>query len=337
VQHIPGDRLGIHTHNDTENAVANSLAAVRAGVRHVQGTMNGVGERCGNANLISVIPNLMLKLGFETGVNEDGLKRLTQLSRWFDDRLNRASDNGAPFVGQSAFTHKGGAHVSAVRKDPATYEHIEPETVGNRRLVVVSDQSGKSNILSRFAELGIELDPQDDRVSRLVDMVKQREFDGYAYDSAAASFEMLARRMLGQVPTYFRVERFTVVDERRFNARGEVVQESEANVLVHVGNQTLHEVSFGNGPVNALDSALRKALEATYPILKNMQLADYRVRILRAGDASAAMPRVLIESANGAGESWSTVGVSTNIIDASFDALLDSFTYKLYRPGTQSA
>lgn len=333
IKHIPGDRLGIHTHNDTEHAVANTLAAVRAGVRHVQGTLNGVGERCGNANLISVIPNLMLKLGFETGVSEEGLKRLTQLSRWFDDRLNRASDNGAPYVGASAFTHKGGAHVSAVRKDPATYEHIEPETVGNRRLVVVSDQSGKSNILSRFAELGIELDPQDDRVSRLVDVVKQREFDGYAYDSAAASFEMLARRMLGQVPSYFRVERFTVVDERRFNARGEVVQESEATVLVHVGNEALHEVSFGNGPVNALDSALRKALEPTYPVLTKMQLADYRVRILRAGDASAAMPRVLIESANGQGESWSTVGVSTNIIDASFDALLDSFTYKLYRNG----
>ena len=332
-RHIPGDRLGIHTHNDTEHAVANSLAAVRAGVRHVQGTLNGVGERCGNANMISIIPSLMLKMGYETGITDDGLKRLTHLSRWFDDRLNRASDNGAPYVGHSAFTHKGGAHVSAVRKDPATYEHIEPEIVGNRRLVVVSDQSGKSNILSRFAELNIDLDPGDSRVSRLVETVKQREFDGYAYDSAAASFEMLARRMLGQVPSYFRVERFTVVDERRFNARGQVVQESEATVLLQIGNEILHEVSFGNGPVNALDSALRKALEPTYPVLKTMQLADYRVRILRAGDASAAMPRVVIESANGKGETWSTVGVSTNVIDASFDALLDSFTYKLFRNG----
>ncbi|MEM7443098.1 MAG: citramalate synthase [Pseudomonadota bacterium] len=337
VKHIPGDHLGIHTHNDTEHAVANTLAAVRAGVRHVQGTLNGVGERCGNANLISVIPSLMLKMGFETGISPDGLERLTQLSRWFDDRLNRASDNGAAYVGQSAFTHKGGAHVSAVRKDPATYEHIEPETVGNRRLVVVSDQSGKSNILTRFAELGIELDPKDDRVTRLVDTVKRREFDGYAYDSAAASFEMLARRMLGQVPNYFRVERFTVVDERRFNARGEVVQESEATVLLHIGNQTHHEVSYGNGPVNALDSALRKALEPAYPVLKKMQLTDYRVRILRAGDASAAMPRVVIESANGKGDIWSTVGVSTNVIDASFDALLDSFTYKLFRNGVSAA
>ena len=189
--------------------------------------------------------------------------------------------------------------------------------------MVVSDQSGKSNILSRFAELNIDLDPGDSRVSRLVETVKQRDYDGYAYDSAAASFEMLARRMLGQVPNYFRVERFTVVDERRFNARGEVVQESQA----------LHEVSFGTGPVNALDSALRKALEPTYPVLKKMRLADYRVRILRAGHASAAMPRVLIESANGKGETWSTVGVSTNVIDASFDALLDSFTYKLFRNG----
>jgi len=333
--HIPGERLGIHAHNDTENAVANSLAAVRAGARQVQGTLNGVGERCGNANLISVIPSLMLKLGLETGVSEDGLKGITHLARWFDDRLNRHSHNGQAYVGRSAFTHKGGAHVSAVNKDPRTYEHIEPSLVGNRRVIVVSDQSGRANIIARFADLGIDLDPRDAKVQRLVDLVKQREFEGYAYDNAEASFELLARRMLGQVPDYFRVQRFTVVDERRFNARGKIVQESEATVMVEVGGKTLHEVSFGNGPVNALDNALRKALEPSYPVLGKLKLTDYRVRILRASEATGAMPRVLIESMGADGDTWSTVGVSTNVIDASFDALSDSFAYKLYRNGVQ--
>ncbi|MEQ9812041.1 MAG: citramalate synthase [Azospirillaceae bacterium] len=334
--HIPGERLGIHAHNDTENAVANSLAAVRAGARQVQGTLNGVGERCGNANLVSVIPTLMLKLGFETGVTPEGLKGITHLSRWFDDRLNRHSYGGQAYVGRSAFTHKGGAHVSAVNKDPRTYEHIEPGLVGNRRVIVVSDQSGRANIIARFADLGIDLDPRDAKVQRLVDLVKQREFEGYAYDNAEASFELLARRMLGQVPDYFRVQRFTVVDERRFNARGKIVQESEATVMVEVGGKTLHEVSFGNGPVNALDNALRKALEPSYPVLGKLKLTDYRVRILRASEATGAMPRVLIESTGADGDTWSTVGVSTNVIDASFDALSDSFAFKLFRNGVQS-
>ena len=335
-EHIPGDRLGIHTHNDTENAVANTLAAVRAGARQVQGTLNGLGERCGNANLIALIPTLMLKMGFETGVTEDDLRGLTRLSRWFDDRLNRPSVRTSAYVGESAFAHKGGLHVSAIAKDPRCYEHVEPQRVGNRRQIVVSDQAGRSNILSRLQEIGLEVDPRDPALERLVELVKQRESEGYAYDGADASFELLARRILGQVPEYFELLRFTVEDERRFNARGELVTESEATVKVRVGGELRHTVSEGNGPVNAIDRALRKAVEPSYPWLKDMKLVDYRVRILHATEASAAMPRVLIESANGAGERWSTIGVSYNIIDASFDALGDSFTYKLFKDGVEA-
>jgi 2-isopropylmalate synthase len=334
-EHIPGERLGIHTHNDTENAVANSLAAVRAGARQVQGTLNGLGERCGNANLVSLIPSLMLKMGYETGVTEDDLRGLTRLSRWFDDRLNRASARSAAYVGDNAFAHKGGLHVSAIAKDPRSYEHVNPETIGNRRQIVVSDQAGRSNILSRLQDIGLEVDPRDPALEKLVELVKQREYEGYAYDGAEASFELLARRILGQVPTYFELMRFTVEDERRFNARGEMVTESEATVRVKVGGELRHTVAEGNGPVNAIDRALRKAIEPSYPWLKDMKLVDYRVRILRATEASAAMPRVLIESANGAGQRWSTVGVSYNIIDASFDALGDSFTYKLFTDGVE--
>jgi 2-isopropylmalate synthase len=335
-EHIPGDRLGIHCHNDTENAVANSLAAVRAGARQVQGTLNGLGERCGNANLISVIPSLMIKMGYETGLTDDDLRGLTRLSRWFDERLNRAPDRGAAYVGERAFTHKGGLHASAVAKDPRCYEHVDPARFGNRRTVVISDQAGRSNILARLTDAGIEVDPRDPGLERLVEVVKQREYEGYAYDGAEASFELLARRMLGQVPVYFELQRFSVTDERRFNARGELVTESEASVKVKVAGEVRHTVADGNGPVNAIDLALRKALEPVYPWLKDMRLIDYRVRILKATEASAAMPRVLIESANGAGDHWATVGVSYNIIDASFDALGDSFTYKLFREGVEA-
>ena len=336
-EHVPGDQLGIHAHNDTENAVANTLAGVRAGARQVQGTLNGLGERCGNANLVSVIPTLMLKMGFETGLSSDGLAQLTHLSRWFDEHLNRPPSRHSAYVGESAFAHKGGLHASAVQKDPSTYEHIDPELVGNHRQIVVSDQSGRANILARLTELGMEFDPGDPQVGKLVGLVKQRDYEGYAYDAAGASFELLARRMLGQVPDYFELLRFSVTDERRHNARGKLVTESEASVKVRVGNDVRHTVAEGNGPVNAIDIALRKALEPSYPVLKDMQLVDYRVRILHASDASGAMPRVLIESANGDGERWSTVGVSTNIIDASFNALGDSMTYKLFHSGVQQA
>ena len=280
LRHIPGDRLGIHTHNDTENAVANTLAAVRAGVRHVQGTLNGLGERCGNANLVSIIPTLMLKMGFETGVTREGLKRLVHVSRALDERLNRPSNRHAAYVGASAFAHKAGLHVSAVEKDPACYEHVEPGLVGNRRLILVSDQSGRSNILAQFREIGIEVGGDDDKVRRLVDIVKEREFQGYAYDGAEASFELLARRTLGTVPDYFRLNSFRVIDERRYNAAGQLVTMSEATVKVEVGGEQVMTVAEGNGPVNALDFALRKALEPAYPALVGVKLTDYKVRIL---------------------------------------------------------
>ncbi|GIK97611.1 MAG: citramalate synthase [Alphaproteobacteria bacterium] len=333
--HIPGTSLGIHCHNDTENAVANSLAAIRAGVRQVQGTLNGLGERCGNANLVSLIPSLMLKTDFTTGLAMSDLAQLTHVSRILDERLNRAPNRGAAYVGESAFAHKGGLHVSAVEKDPRTYEHIEPSIVGNRRHIVVSDQSGRANIMARFRDIGLEIDPDDPKVAALVETVKVREYDGYAYDGAEASFELLARRALGGVPEYFRLNRFRVMDDRRWNARGELVTESEATITLEVGQSRFMEVATGNGPVNALDQALRKALLPTFPQLADMRLVDYKVRILTPGDGTGAVTRVMIESANGDAERWTTVGVSANIIDASYTALHDAITWKLFRAGAR--
>ncbi len=332
-EHIPGDQLGIHAHDDTGNATAISLAAVLAGVRHVQGSLNGLGERCGNANLITIIPSLILKMGFQTGVTEDDLAKLTHLSRLIDERLNRAPNRSAPYVGESAFAHKGGLHVSAVEKDPSTYEHVDPEKIGNRRHVVVSDQSGRSNILARFREIGLEIDPDDEKLTRLLETVKEREFDGYAYDGAEASFELLARRVLGSVPDYFRCSSFKVLDERRWDDKGNLITTSEATVKLDVGGEEHMTVAEGNGPVNALDAALRKVLTVIYPQLEDLRLVDYKVRILSPGDGTRAVTRVMIESADKNGEHWSTVGVSANIIDASYNALRDSIIYKLFRDG----
>ncbi|NCC22800.1 MAG: citramalate synthase [Alphaproteobacteria bacterium] len=336
---VPGECLGIHTHDDTGNAVANSIAAVRAGCRMVQGTLNGLGERCGNANLITLIPNLALKMGFDVGIPHERLAKLRQLSRSLDEILNRAPATHAPYVGDRAFAHKGGLHASAILKNPVCYEHVTPETVGNQRKILVSDQAGRSNMIARLNELDIRVDPKDPLVQKLVDVVKIHEADGYAYDGAEASFEVLARRTLGQVPVYFKVERFSVTDERRYNARGELTTESEASVKVRLGDQVVHTVAEGNGPVHAIDVAMRKALEPVYPALRDMHLVDYRVRILKPQDASAAMPRVLIESAStrDPDKHWFTIGVSTNIIDASFDALRDSYMYKLLRNNVAKA
>ncbi|MEX2644091.1 MAG: citramalate synthase [Acetobacterales bacterium] len=331
--HIPGGRLGIHCHNDTENGVANSLAAVRAGVRQVQGCLNGLGERCGNANMISIIPNLMLKMGMETGISEAGLAHLTHVSRTLDERLNRAPNRGSPYVGESAFTHKAGLHASAVEKDPRTYEHIEPGLVGNQRHVVISGQAGRSNVLTRFRELGIELDEKDPRVRALVDEVKDREFQGFAYDGAEASFELLARRGLNEVPEYFRLQSFRVLDERRWNARGELITLSEATVKLEAGGASHMTVAEGNGPVSALDGALRKVLIPLFPLLEDLRLVDYKVRILTPSAGTSAITRVMIDSADRDGETWSTVGVSGNVIDASYQALHDSITYRLFRGG----
>ena len=333
VDHVPGKNLGIHCHDDTGNAVAGSLAAVRAGARMVQGTLNGLGERCGNANLISLIPSLMLKMGYQTGLSAADLKLLTHLSRFLDDRLGRQPVRGAPYVGPSAFAHKGGLHVSAIEKDPRTYEHVDPDIIGNERHVVVSDQAGRSNILARFREIGLEIDAGDPKVGRLVELVKEREFQGYAYDGAEASFELLARHTLGGVPDYFRCNSFRVIDERRWNTIGELITLSEATVKMTVGGKSYMTVAEGNGPVNALDAALRKVLVPTFPQLSDLRLVDFKVRILTPSDATAAVTRVVIESADQTGRHWNTVGVSTNVIDASYNALRDSISYKLFRDG----
>lgn len=332
---VAGERLGIHAHNDTENAVANSLAAIRAGVRQVQGTLNGLGERCGNANLVSLIPTLLLKREyadrFEIGVSVERLKSLTHVSHTLDEILNRAPNRYAPYVGESAFASKAGIHVSAILKDPKTYEHVPPESVGNQRRIAVSDQAGRSNILATLEEAGIAVDPNDARVQRLLDEVKEKEFLGYSYDSAGASFELLARRLLGQVPEFFVVESFRVLVERRYNAVGDLVTVSEATVKVNVDGEVLISVGEGNGPINALDQALRKDLGKYSPYIEDLRLADFKVRILTSG--TEAVTRVMIESADAKGERWFTVGVSPNIVDASFQALVDSITYKLLRDG----
>jgi 2-isopropylmalate synthase len=335
VRHIPGDHVGIHVHNDTDNGVANSLAAVRAGARQIQGTLNGLGERCGNANLTSIIPTLMLKADyaerFETGVTPEKLRTLTHASRVLDEVLNRAPNRHAPYVGESAFAHKGGIHVSAVQKDPRTYEHIPPESVGNRRRLLVSDQGGRSNILAELERIGIVIPKDDPRIARLLDEVKQREAKGYAYEAAEASFELLARRLLGNVPQFFEVDSFRVLVERRHNAVGDLVTISEATVKVRIDGETVMSVGEGNGPVNALDNALRKDLGPYQSFIEDLDLVDYKVRILTGG--TDAVTRVLIESRDGVGNRWFTVGVSPNIVDASFEALLDSINYKLIRDG----
>jgi 2-isopropylmalate synthase len=332
---IPGDHVGIHAHNDTEQAVANSFAAVRAGVRQIQGTLNGLGERCGNANLISIIPTLKLKPDFadkfEIGVSDAALKKLSQVSRALDERLNRASNRHAPYVGDSAFATKAGIHASAILKDPATYEHVAPEGVGNKRKVLVSEQAGKSNVLAELERIGIKADKDDPRIGRLLDIVKERETIGYAYEAADASFELLARRTLGKVPDYFDVTQFDVNVEQRYNAKGEQVTVAMAVVKVKVGDDNMISAAEGNGPVNALDLALRKDLGKYQKYIAGLTLSDFRVRILNSG--TGAVTRVLIESEDEAGERWTTVGVSPNIIDASFQALMDSIIFKLVKSG----
>ena len=330
---IPGDHVGIHAHNDTEQAVANSLAAVRAGARQIQGTLNGLGERCGNANLVSIIPTLKLKpefsANFDIGVTDAALKKLAQVSHALDERLNRGSNRHAPYVGESAFATKAGIHASAIMKDPATYEHVAPETIGNKRKVLVSEQAGKSNILAELDRIGIKADKDDPRIGRLLEIVKERETAGYAYEAADASFEMLARRTLGTVPNYFDVTQFDINVEQRINAKGERVTVTLAVVKVRVGKDNMISAAEGNGPVNALDRALRKDLGQYQKYIDGLKLTDYRVRILNSG--TEAVTRVLIESEDESGDRWTTIGVSPNIIDASFQALMDSIVYKLVK------
>ncbi len=332
-KHIPGENLGIHCHNDTGNAVANSLAAIEAGVRQVQGTINGLGERCGNANLISIIPTLMLKMGYDVGISEESLKRLANISNFLDDLLGKERDKFAPYVGKYAFAHKGGLHVSAVTKNAKSYEHIEPEKVGNHREIMISDQAGRSNIIARLKEIGIELrdEVKVSQVSNLVNKIKELEAKGYAYDAADASFEILARRSLASVPNFFELVSFRVIDEKKLNDKGRTTLLSEATIKIKIGNKVTMSVAEGNGPVNAMDKALRKALSKKYPTLKSVRLTDYKVRILTPSDGTQAITRVQIESGDEKGNKWNTIGVSENIVDASFYALHDSITYKLMK------
>ena len=332
IKHVPGENLGIHAHNDTENAVANSLAAVQSGVRQIQGTINGLGERCGNANLMSLIPSLFLKRDFnekfELNIKRENLKNLTQCSRLLDELLNRKPNKHLPYVGASAFSHKGGMHVSAVQKDPKTYEHINPEEVGNSRNIVVSDQAGQSNIMSRLKSIGIQIEKNDPKIKKLLSEVKDREFIGYSYDGADASFELLARRLMGEIPRYILINEYDVSVKK--DNTGEIISHAKAQLEVD-GQKILCE-GQGNGPVNALDNAIRKNVNklAKYSeYLKDLKLVDYKVRILNTG--TEAVTRVSIESTDSKGLNWFTIGVSPNIIDASFKALIDSLDYKLFK------
>jgi 2-isopropylmalate synthase len=339
---IPGDKLGIHTHNDTEHAVANTLAAVLAGVRQVQGTLNGLGERCGNANLTALIPTLLLKepfaSQFETGVTMEALKGLKKASRVLDDILNRVPAKQAAYVGSSAFAHKAGLHASAIVKNPTTYEHIEPSLVGNARIVPMSNQAGQSNLRERLMQAGLEVERDDPRLARILDRIKDKESRGYSYDTAQASFELLARRELGMLPEFFEVKRYRVTVERRRNKRGKMVSLSEAVVVVKVAGEKVLNVSESigpdgsdRGPVNALSRALAKDLGPYQAIIDDLRLIDFKVRITDGG--TEAVTRVIIDSADAQGRTWSTVGVSANIVDASFDALLDAINWKLIRDG----
>tara|TARA_B100001057_G_C22833251_1_gene944253 strand:+ start:764 stop:2368 length:1605 start_codon:yes stop_codon:yes gene_type:complete len=327
---IPGKNLGIHAHNDTENAVANSLTAVQAGVRQIQGTINGLGERCGNANLMSVIPTLTLKKSFSDKYNlnikKEKLSSLTECSRLLDEILNRKPNKSLPYVGASAFSHKGGLHVSAVQKDPKTYEHVDPKLIGNHRNIIVSNQAGRSNILSRLEKYGVVIDSKDKKVQKILDEVKEREFSGYSYDGADASFELLANKLLGKLPEYLKVKNYNV------NVKKDNELKTTAEVTFIIDGKEIHCEGEGNGPVNALDNAIRsnfKKVEKYYKYFSDLKLLDYKVRILNTG--TGATTRVSIESTDKTGKSWFTIGVSQNIIEASFKALIDSLEYKLFK------
>ncbi|WP_238987005.1 citramalate synthase [Lyngbya aestuarii] len=316
-------QIGIHTHNDSGTAVANALAGVRSGARMVQGTMNGYGERCGNANLCTVIPNLQLKLGYSC-IGEDQILKLTETSRLVSELVNLAPDEHAPFVGLSAFAHKGGIHVSAVQKNPLTYEHIEPETVGNKRRIVISEQSGLSNVLVKAQSFGIELDRDHPTCRQILQRMKELEHQGYQFEAAEASFELLMREALGSRKTLFEIKGFQVHCDKRT----EDMSNSLATVKVTVNGEEILASAEGNGPVSALDSALRKALLSFYPSIAQFQLTDYKVRILDGREGTSAKTRVLIESSNGQ-KRWTTVGVSTNILDASYQAVVEGLEYGL--------
>jgi len=327
VARYPDKIIGIHTHNDSEVAVANSLIAVKNGAKQVQGTINGIGERCGNANLTSIIPCLVLKMGLDCGVDRERLTELKGLSDFVNEMANRLPWRHQPFVGLNSFAHKGGIHVSAVRKLSRLYEHIPPEAVGNQQRITVSDQAGRSNVLVLAAKtgFGLKLDGSDPAVAELVAEVKSLEDQGFAFEAAEASFHLMLLRAKGKLQHFFTLEGFRVIDEKRGD---DGAPQAEATVMLRVGKKFAHTASLGNGPVNVMDKALRAALQDFYPSLKEFRLVDYKVRVLSTSQATEAPVRVLIESTDGE-RKWTTVGVSTNIIDASYQALLDAIEYKL--------
>jgi 2-isopropylmalate synthase len=324
--------LGIHTHNDGECAVANSLIAVEHGIVHVQGTVNGFGERCGNANLCSIIPALKLKMQRDC-ISDEQLRKMRDLSRFVYELANFAPPKHQAYVGNAAFAHKGGVHVSAIQRHPETYEHIRPELVGNSTRVLISDLSGRSNILAKAEEFKLNLDSKDPVTLDILDNIKEMENRGYQFEGAEASFELLMKRALGTHRKFFTVTSFRVIDEKRHEDKQPV---SEATVMVRVGGKIEHTAAEGHGPVNALDNALRKALEKFYPKLKDVKLLDYKVRVLPAGQGTASAIRVLIESGD-KDSRWGTVGVSDNIIEASYQALIDSIEFKLHKGDEESS
>ncbi len=317
--------LGIHAHNDSGLAVANSLTAVQNGCVHVQGTINGYGERSGNANLCSIIPNLQLKAGY-TCIPPENMAKITALSHYVSEIANLVHPNNAPFVGKSAFAHKGGIHVSAVMRDSASYEHIKPETVGNKRRVLVSDLSGKSNIVFKADELGVDLESDKDKIPEIVRQLKQLEHEGFEFEAAEGSLELLIKKLKNEYRNYFTLQGFRILIEK--NESDEI--RSEATVRMMVNDRMEHTASEGVGPVNALDKALRKALINFYPEIDDMHLSDYKVRVINANAATSAKVRVLIESSDEK-KTWNTVGVSENIIEASWQALTDSISYYLMK------
>ena len=315
--------IGIHAHNDCELGVANSLAAVQAGARQVQGTFNGVGERCGNANLVSVIPNLQLKLGYQV-ISDDQLKTLTNTARYVSEIANVSMPVNQPYVGSAAFAHKGGIHVSAVLRHSKTYEHIQPELVGNRQRVLVSELAGQSNLVFKAQELNLDFNLENESTKRLIQTIKDLEHKGYQFEGADASLELLIRKAFDKEEHVFSIESFKLLVEKI----GDNPVASEAILKVKVHGETVYTAAEGNGPVNALDNALRKALEGFYPDIRNIHLTDYKVRVINDRDATAAKVRVLIESSD-FDATWSTVGVSENVIEASWEAILDSIRYAL--------
>ena len=321
--------VGIHAHNDSDLAVANSIAAVEAGASHVQGTVNGYGERCGNANLVSILPNLQLKLARPTGFDLAGLR---ELSRFVDERANLQPNVRAPFVGDAAFAHKGGIHVSAVNKRPDTYEHIDPEVVGNRRRVLISELSGRANVMAKAQEMGLELEARDPAAREVVSRLKELENRGYAFEGAEASFQLLSNKVRGDYTPYFTLQGFSVIMDKR---EGEGEPRCEAVIKIEVGGAAEHTASAGHGPVNALDRALTKALARFYPEVADLELVDYKVRVLAGPETgTASVVRVQIEMSDGKG-SWGTVGASSDIIDASYQALTDAIEYKLMKEGVE--